>query len=125
MDPMPTIETSQKTDVIISTLHRAKLVARLKARAELQAQLAALEHALKKNTDEIEQVRAEIGEKAFSIEGHKISRIEGVYRSFDKKQYVTLGGDLRLYEQAMVEKPRKAYTKVTMPGEREPDYERD
>lgn len=91
-------------------------------RAELQTQLKALERDLQKNTDEIEAVRAEVGAQSFSLDGHKITRVEGTYKSLDKKLFVTLGGDLKLLDQATVEKPRKPYTKVTMPGQKDDDY---
>lgn len=117
--PAATVTTTNKTNVCISGIQKARLLNKLKSRAELQQQLAVLEHAMKRNTDEIEEIRADIGEKSFELDGYRVTRIEGTYKRFDPKVYLAAGGDLRVYEAALVEKPKKPFTKITMPGQRD------
>lgn len=120
---MPTVTTTQQQDVTIATITQARLVHKLKAWQDIQQEIAALEQAKAALVDEIEAIRAiEVGVNAFAVEGYKIARIESTTTSFDKKRFVTLGGDLALYEAAQVTKPRKPYTRITAPGQKEREW---
>lgn len=117
---MPTVSTTQQQDVTIATVTEARLMQRLKAWEQVRQEIAALEQTKAALVAEIEEIRArEVGVASFNVNGFRVTRVEGTHTTFDKKAFVTLGGDLRLYEAACVTKPKKPYTTIAGPKDGE------
>lgn len=114
---MPTLEatTTTQTQVKIKPTVLQKLRRELKLFAELRLQLKTLEHAMDKHKGIIAEIREESGEQSIMLDGFTITLVAPVRKVFDAKRYVTLGGDLAIYNAANVETPSKPYTKVTTP----------
>jgi hypothetical protein len=114
-----TVTTTTKQEVTLKPVQKVKLRKALKVWAELNQQAKALKAALAKQGDLVEAVRAEVGADKFAFESFKITRVKGHQTFFDKEQFVRKGGDLSLYNECQDTKPKKEYTKITAPGEKE------
>lgn len=122
---MPTVTATTTQDVKITGQVRAKLMKKLKLYEQLSAQKKAIKLAMKKQNDEIDEIRAELGQQTVKLEGFTITEVAGIRRVFNKKDFVSLGGDLKIYEEAFDEKPNKAYCKITLPGQKDAPEEEE
>ena len=117
---MPALDTT----IVASTSHeiklkpsvRQKLLNKLQAYARLHVQKKAIEAALEAQKAEIGKLRDETGEQSLSIAGFKVTLVAPIRHVFDAKKFVSLGGDLALYNNAHVDKPGRGYEKITLPG---------
>ena len=71
--------------------------------------------------DRLEDILAEVGEDKVKFEGFTAGIVGGERSTFDKKLFVKLGGNLDVYNKAMVKKPTKASVRVYVPGENDTD----
>ena len=119
----PIATTTQTTEVKLKPVLRRKLLTELKVYGELKSQLNALEAAMKKHRTSIEACMVESGEQSLAIDGYKSTMVFPSRSKLDKKKFVALGGSLELLEQATISTPGKPYVKVTLPGEKDGEYE--
>lgn len=112
---MATVTTT--TEVVLKPQLRKKLQLKLQEYAKLAAEKKALKTRIDKLTKELGDLRNETGEMSVSLEGYgAVTLVAGTYKKFNEKRYVQLGGELALYQQALEDKPKKSYEKVTVPG---------
>jgi hypothetical protein len=110
-----TVSTTQ--EVVLEPKLRKRLQLKLQEYAKIHAQIAPLKAKLKALTQELGAVRDETGEMSVALEGYGIvTLVAGTYKKFNEKLFVRIGGDLGLYKEALEEKPKKAYNKITLPG---------
>ena len=102
--------TAQQTTRLRQSLHRYQM---------LQAKIKALEAEKKAANGTVEDIMAEVNVETLDFEGFKTSIVAGTRKSFDPELFVRKGGDLAVYQAAMVEKPVAAYVKVNCPKENE------
>lgn len=67
----------------------------------------------------IEEIREGSGADKFEFEGTKITRVKGFQKRLDQKKLIALGCKADWIASATTEKPKKEYTLVTLPGEKE------
>jgi hypothetical protein len=105
------------TTTELSPKLRQALMTKLTAYRQLADQKKAVVAKLEALTEELGLLRDEAEEMSVTLEGYgTITLVAGTYKSFNKKRYVALGGELAIYDQAMEDKPRKAYNKITVAG---------
>lgn len=115
------LTTTTEQEVKLLPTVRAKLRRALKTYQELHGQKKALELAMDKQKGEIEAIRESVGAASFDFEGFKVSLVAGLRKKFNLKKYISIGGDLGLYNEANEDVPVKTYTKVTIPGDKSED----
>ncbi len=120
-----TVTVSTTQELVLAPKVRRQLLMELKVYQELKAQRDAIELAMDKHKAAIGAIRDETGEMSLEIDGFKTTLVAGSRKKFNPKKYVTLGGDLDLYNQAVEEKPTKPFEKITCPGEKDADYDAD
>lgn len=114
--------TTQTTKVELSPKLRQALQTKLTAYRQLAEQKKVIAAKLEKLTEELGELRDQAEEMSVSVEGYgTVTLVAGTYKKFNPKLFVTLGGELALYEQALEEKPKKAFNKITVPGADERD----
>lgn len=109
---------------VIATTHEVKLESKLKQRLlrelrayqAIQQQIATLEHAALKHKNAAAAIRAETGEKSIAVDGFKVTEVTANRKKFNPQRYVTLGGDLKLYNEAHDVVAAKPYDRITLPG---------
>ena len=111
----PTLEATTVTTVQVKPALRTKLLKELRLYHGLTKQLKALEAQVDQHKTAIAEIRELTGEDKLEIDGYSITLVAPMRKVFDAKRFVTLGGDLDLYNRANVDTPSKAYTKVTVP----------
>jgi len=114
-----TVTVSTTEEIKLDTKLRKKLLTKLNAYAQLAEQRKTLDHAMKKLADEVGELRDETGHMSLKIDGYNITLVPSTYKKFNPKKFIALGGDLRIYTQAVEEKPKKPYNKITVPGSEE------
>lgn len=107
--PELTPELQQQIAAVLSTYRELKVDADLLA-AQMDEEKAKVYAILK-----------DAGIEKTQIEEFKLTEVGGHSSKFDKQKFVTLGGDLRIYDQAVVKKPKKKYLKITVGDEKESD----
>lgn len=117
------VTTTTTEEVLLTTKQRHKLLQELKIYQELKQQRDAIELAMEKHKTAIGAIRDETGEMSLSVDGFKTTLVAGSRKKFDPKKYVTLGGDLDLYNRSVKTTPVKPFEKITCPGEKEETYE--
>ena len=109
--------TTQTTEVQLSPKLRQALMTKLMAYRQLADQKKAVVAKLEKVTEELGVLRDEAEEMSVSLEGYgTVTLVAGTYKKFNPKKFVALGGNLAVYTEAVEEKPKAAFTKVTVPG---------
>ena len=109
--------TTQTTEVTLSPKLRQALMTKLTAYRQLADQKKVIAAKLEKLTEELGDLRDEAEEMSVSLEGYgTVTLVAGEYSKFNPKKFVSLGGDLSIYKDAVELKPKKAYTKVTVVG---------
>ena len=104
------------TEVKLSPSVRKRLLTAFNVYAELAAQKKAIRLAMDKQVAVLATIREDLGEESISIDGNTTTLVAGLYKKFNAKKFVSLGGELALYEAAVEEKPKRAYEKVTVAG---------
>lgn len=117
-----TATVTTTTEITLKPSIKHKLTTALKKYQALKGHMDALKDQLETCKDTIETVRETVGERSFAVNGFKITRVTGTQRTLNKQKLVELGCALAWLEEATEEKPKKAHTKVTCPGEKEEDY---
>lgn len=116
---MPTLTTTQTTEVKLAPALKTKLTRKLKEYTTLKGQRDGIDAAMKKLSGEMGEIRDEAGTTSLKLDGvGTITLIASTFKKFNPKRYVSLGGDLAVYEQSIDIKPKKPYNKVTLPGEK-------
>ena len=95
---------------------KRKLLLALKTYTELAAQAKVLALAKKKQGSIVEGIQTELGESSIDIDGYKSTIVAPIRKVLDKKKFIALGGNLDIYEAAMVDTPSRAYAKISAPG---------
>src|SRR6266404_1594689 len=116
---MPTVTCTTQTEVKISPSVRKRLLTELKVYAEIVGQIKALEHAKDKHKEAIGAIREETGEQKLEIDGYSITLVAPIRKKFSPKKFVSLGGDLAIYNQAVEDVTSRSYEKISLPGVKE------
>ena len=116
--PTATVAVTATTthQLVIAPQIKRKLLLALKTYTELSAQAKVLALAKKKQSGIVEGIQTELGESSIDIDGYKSTIVAPIRRVLDKKKFIALGGNLDIYEAAMIDTPSKAYPKITAPG---------
>lgn len=123
--PALTATVSTTSEVALSPALRRKLVTKLGEYAKKKAEIAELQVKQDAIKAELGALRDETGEQSVTIKGHgTITCVAGYHKKFNPKKFQALGGDLAIYKLAVEEKPKKAFEKITLPGEK-PEREDD
>ncbi len=122
MPKLSTSVTATTTTVVkLKPTVKRMLLTELKAYQALAAQLATIKHAMDVRKGKIGTLRESTGEDSISLDGFKVTRVTGTHSTLDKKKLVELGCAMAWIEEATTTKPKKAYEKVTCPGDKEED----
>lgn len=121
--PKISVTTTVTEEVLLTTKQRQKLLTELKVYRELKQQKEAIELAMDKHKAAIAAIRDETGEMSLKIDGFTTTLVAGSRKKFDPKKYVTLGGDLELYNKSVKVTPVAPFEKITCPGDKEETYE--
>lgn len=113
---MPTFTVSTTKDITIKGALRSKLIKELRLFAELYTQKKAIDQAMDKHKAVIAELREETGETSIKLEGFSSTLVAPIRSKFDAKRFVSLGGDLAIYNQAVVNVPSRSYEKISIPG---------
>jgi len=123
---MPTLDTtvtvSTTKDIKLKPTLRMKLLKALRTYGELRSQRKVIELAMDKHKAVISDLRDETGEQSLSLEGYTTTLVAPIRKKFNARKFVSLGGDIAIYNQAMDDVPSRAYEKITVPGSKD-DYE--
>lgn len=111
-----TTDTAPEVAVTIEPKLRRKLLIRLRVLEELASQKKAIELAIAGENAQVELIRDQVGEKSLRVEGFTITRVTGTSKSLNWKKLKALGVTDAMRALATVEKPKKPYTLVTLPG---------
>ncbi len=114
-----TVTVSTTQEMVLAPQVRLRLLRELKAYQQIQSQIKALEEAADKHKGVIAGIRNDTGEMSIQLEGFTSTLVAGSRKKFNEKKYVSLGGDLDLYNKAVEKKPSKPYEKITCPGDKE------
>lgn len=117
------VVTTTTAEVEISPALRRKLLAKLDTYADLARQRKALKVEMAKMTGEIGAIRESTGETSIDVNGFKITKVSGTQKKLNKKKLVELGCALAWIEEATEEKPKRAYEKITCPGDEDEEDE--
>lgn len=105
-----------ETELVIEPKLRQRLLVKFRTYADLKMQEKALTIRLDKLKAEIGSIRDEIGVETVEVEGFRDTLVAGVTSTLNKRKFVELGGSLKMLENAMECKPKKAFEKITIPG---------
>jgi hypothetical protein len=116
------VTTTQTTEVVLSPKLRQALQTKLTAYAKLAETKKALKRDMDKLVAELDVLRDEAEEMSVSLEGFgTVTLVAGTFKKLNLKTFVAMGGELAVYNAAMEEKPKAAYTKITVPGASDED----
>lgn len=87
----------------------------------LKTQADALKEKMDTIKGKVEDIMADAGEEALALDGYRCKIVAGTRKKFNPKKFVAKGGNLKIYNAAMEEKPIAAYVKVSVPGDKEGD----
>ncbi len=110
-----TATTTTTTELSLSTRQKQALMVKFQ---NYQAQKAVLDAAQAKMDAlkaEIQKLREATGEMSLELNGFQSTLVAPTRKTFDPKAFVKAGGDLDIYNEAMVDTPVKAYEKITCP----------
>lgn len=117
--PALSLVTTTVQAVTLKPLVAKKLTVALETYQTLRTEIKALQAALALEQERIEAIRTSVGAPSFEFKGAKITRVEGVSSKLDQKKLIALGVTTAQIEKATVYTPKKAYTKITLPGEKD------
>lgn len=128
-----TTTTTVKAEVKIKASVQRKLLTELRAYGELASQKKVIQHAMDGHRERVLVIGdAEVGEKKFEIEGYKVALVtDAMDCRLDKVKLVkalvasghySVEAAQALLEGATTSKPKKAYAKITSPGEKDENY---
>lgn len=107
---MPKTSASQKTTIAPDVAERLRAL--LSSYFDLKQQADLLEAQMDEEKAKVWDIFKAEGVKSANIDGTSCTVIEGTVSYLDKVEFVTLGGDLALYDQATKTKPKKAYIQI-------------
>jgi hypothetical protein len=108
--------TTVTKEVVLAPTLRRKLLLKLQTYASKKAQLDALQAEMDKLKADVTELQNVAGEQSLTLAGFTVTLVAPVRCVFDEKEFVKNGGDLDVYNNSMVNKPSKPYTKITVPG---------
>ena len=120
-----TATVATTTELQLSPKVQKRLKMELEEYARLDTEYKAAKLAREAQLAAIEDLRETIDQKSFKFDGATITRVEGTSSRLDKKKLISLGCAAAWLEEATMVTPKKAYTKVTLPGEPEKPYGED
>ncbi len=115
------LSTEATVEVEIEPTLKVSLRKNLKLYASLKEQAAAAKEAVEAQAAHIEHLRDQTGAKSVWLDGYgRVTRVDGgTTKTLDRKKLLAQGVSQAMLENATVEKPRRAFTKISLPGERE------
>lgn len=111
-----TVTATTKTEVTLLPAVKRKLLTVLREYQELDLQEKALKLAKNKIKDKVRSIREATGERSINLDGFTMTDVQGTQKKFNKKkalQYLTVAE----LDDCFDEKPKKAYEKITCPGD--------
>jgi hypothetical protein len=113
-----TTEVQPQPELVLEPTLRKALQTKLTAYAALVAKKKALKADMDKLAKELVDLRDETGELSVTLEGYGTITYCGgqTFKKFNPKKFVQLGGNLAVYNEAVENKPKKAFDKITVPG---------
>jgi hypothetical protein len=118
---MPTVTCTTQTEVKISPSVQKRLRTELTTYSALRTELKSIEAKMDASKAKIEAVREETGEQKLEIDGYSVCIVAPIRNKFSAKKFVSLGGDLAIYNQAVESVTSKPYTKISCPGSKSDD----
>ncbi len=115
-----TVTTTREIKLSVSI--RRKLLTELQAFQELKTQRDAIQSAMDMHKATVARLRESTGEKSIQIDGFISTHVTGETSKLDKKKLVELGCALAWIEEATTTKPKKAFEKITCPGEKVEEF---
>ncbi len=115
---MPTITTTQTTEVELTVKQRQELLSQFRQYQHLKQRADAIKVQMEQVKGKIAGIRDDLGVPSVGLEGFKTTLVAGTREAFDKEKFIDLGGDLSIYNRSMVTRPTKAYELVTVPDEK-------
>ena len=120
----PKVTTTTTTEIKLSAALKRKLLTELRTFASLQFQFKALELAMQKRKDTIQQAFETADEfdalvAGTKLEGFSMKYVAGERKVLDKGILIDLGVSQEMLDEATVSKKIKPYMKISAPGEKE------
>jgi hypothetical protein len=97
---------------------KRQLLTALKGYAELKAQRDMIDSRMDAHKAEVGDIREALGEEKLEIEGFKIAHVQGTQKKLNHQTLISLGCAAAWITEATEEHPKKAYEKITCPGEK-------
>lgn len=113
-----------ETEVEIEASLKRKAMLRLNVIETLQDTIREAKTALALEVAAVEKIREIVGVKSFALNGFTVTRVTGDSSRLDRKKMKAAGVTDAQIENWTTTKPKKAYTKVTAPGEK-PEAQED
>lgn len=116
MNLSATVEATTIKEIRLAPQLKKKLKTNLDAYADLKLQRDAIDHAMKKHKDTVENIMSDLGEASIKLDGYTSTVVSQVRKKLDQKKLLALGVSIEVIEQATVETPTKPYLKITTPN---------
>lgn len=114
--------TTTKQDIKLTTKQVKTLRTELKDILEINRQIKELKAALVEPMAAVEAIREDVGCKTLDFEGVKITRVGGDQKKINYQMMIDEGWiSPTQLEEATSFTPKKAYTKVSAPGDKDED----
>lgn len=113
------VTTTATTELVIEPKLKKQLLASLKEYQELKKLRDKINAQMDEQQTIIERSREVIGETKLALNGFRITRICGTHKVQDNKKLVQLGCAMAWIEEATEVKPKKPYTLISCPGEKD------
>jgi|SRR6266853_5765531 len=117
--PNTSLTATTVQEIQIKPALRKRLLTELKVYAEIVGQIKALESAKDKHKEAIGAIREETGEQKLEIDGFSVTLVAPIRKKFNPKKFVSLGGDLQIYNNAVEDVTSRPYEKISIPGTKE------
>lgn len=107
------------TEIKVKPTLVKKLRAQLTAYLDLDTQIKELTAARDAIKEAVGALREQTGEQSITLDGYTVTRVEGTYKKFDPKTLMRIADvSAAQIEEATLERPKKGYEKITVPGQR-------
>ena len=115
----PTVTTTATTELKIAPSLKRKTLQTLRAYADLKRKRDLIDAAMNEHKEVLNTVLATVGESAIELDGFKLTTVNGTYQKLNEQKLVELGCAIAWIREATEIKPKKPYTLVTCPGDKE------
>ena len=113
-----TMTATATTELKIAPALKRRTLQTLKTYADLKRERDALDAEMDKCKGVLGDTLDSLGESAIELDGYKVTRVAGTYKKLNEQKLVELGCAVAWIREATEDRPKKAYTKVTVPGQK-------